>query len=75
MVQKLMAPSARVCQGELAPSDQASVVQVGGIVHPEDRSIHVEAPSEETFHPEERVRHCGCNGLGWIGDVEYVQQE
>ena len=75
MVQGLMAPSDRVCRGELAPSEQASVGQVGGIVHPEDRSIQVSTFSEEPFHPEERVRRHGCGGIGRLGDIEYVQQE
>ena len=75
MVQGLMAPSDRVCRGELAPSEQASIGQVGGIVHPEDRSIQVAEPSEEPFNSEERVRCNGCGSIGRIGDVEYVQQE
>ena len=75
MVQKLMAPSARVFRGELAPSEQAYVGQVGGIVHPEDRSIQVATPSEEPFHPEYQVCHHGCGGLVQLGDVEHVRQE
>ena len=75
MVQGLMAPSDRVFRGELVPSEQASVGQVGGIVHPEDRSIHVAEPSEEPFHTEEWVRRHGCGGLGLLGDVEHVQQD
>ena len=75
LVQGLMAPSGRFCRGELSPSEQAFVGQVGGIVHPEDRSIQVATPSEEPFHPEERVRRHGCGSLGRLGDVEHVQQE
>ena len=75
MIQGLMSPSSLVFRGLLAPSEQASVVQVGGIVHPEDRSIQVAAPSDEPFHPEERVCRHGCGGLGRLGGFEYVQQE
>ena len=70
-----MAPSTRVYRGELDPSEQASVGQVGGIFYPKDWSIQVAATSEEPFHPRERVNCHSCGGIGRLGDVEHVQQE
>ena len=75
MVQGLMAPSDRVFRGELVPSEQASVGQVGGIVHTEDRSIQFAGPSEDPFRPEERVCRHVCFCIGQLGGVEHVQQE